>query len=126
MPATVYYDNDADLAAFCEGKTVASYRLWQPGPCPRAECMKESGVNVIVGLRPGQIVECGRERRAYRPARSGSFAKQADIIMILVNDEYQAKLYKEAIEPNLALRATRLRSDMGSISTSGRSYRPTT
>lgn len=99
MPAKVYYDNDADLNAL-RGKTVAVIGYGSQGHA-HALNMKESGVNVIVGLRPGKSWNAA-ESDGHKVLSVAEAAKQADIIMILVNDEYQAALYKEAIAPNLS------------------------
>jgi ketol-acid reductoisomerase len=98
MPATVYYDNDADLAAL-RGKKVAVIGYGSQGHA-HALNMKESGVDVIVGLRPGKSWHAA-EMDGHTVLPVAEAAKAADIIMILVNDEYQAALYKEQIEPNL-------------------------
>src|SRR5579871_4750983 len=99
MPAKVYYDSDADPAAL-RGKKVAVIGYGSQGHA-HALNMKESGVDVIVGLRPGKSWDAA-ESDGHVVMSVADAAKAADIIMILVNDEYQAALYKESIEPNLA------------------------
>src|SRR5579871_4748543 len=99
MPAKVYYDSDADPAAL-RGKKVAVIGYGSQGHA-HALNMKESGVEVIVGLRRGKSWDAA-ENDGHTVITVSDAAKAADIIMILVNDEYQAALYKESIEPNLA------------------------
>ena len=98
MPAKVYYDNDADLAIL-RGKTIAVIGYGSQGHA-HALNLKESGLTVLVGLRPGKSWDTavGDGHTVLSVAEA---SKQADIIMILVNDEYQAALYTESIEPNL-------------------------
>ncbi|MCB5496120.1 ketol-acid reductoisomerase, partial [[Ruminococcus] gnavus] len=58
-------------------------------------------VNVIIGLYEGSKSWKKAEEQGFEVYTSAEAAKKADIIMILINDELQAKLYKESIEPNL-------------------------
>ena len=74
MTARMYYDDDADPSALA-GPDGRDHRLRQPGPRPRAEPPRESGVDVVVGLAPGlQEPRAGRGGRASRswtsPTRS--------------------------------------------------------
>jgi ketol-acid reductoisomerase len=98
MPAKVYYDADADYAAL-RGKRIAVIGYGSQGHA-HALNLKDSGLDVIVGLRPGKSWAAA-ENDGHTVLTVAEAAKQADIIMILVNDEYQAALYKESIEPNL-------------------------
>jgi ketol-acid reductoisomerase len=99
MPAKVYYDADADLAAL-RGKKIAIIGYGSQGHA-HALNLKESGLDVVVGLRKGKSwIAAENDGHVVLPVAEA--AQQADIIMILVNDEYQAALYKETIEPNLA------------------------
>ncbi len=98
MPATIYYDSDADLAAL-RGKKVAVIGYGSQGHA-HALNLKESGIDVIVGLRKGKSWDAA-EGDGHTVLPVAEAVRQADIIMILVNDEYQAALYKESIEPNL-------------------------
>ncbi|MBQ7236758.1 MAG: ketol-acid reductoisomerase, partial [Clostridia bacterium] len=63
--------------------------------------LKDSGVNVVVGLYEGSKSWKKAESQGLKVMTSSEAAKVADIIMILINDEKQAKLYKESIEPHL-------------------------
>ena len=92
MPATIYYDTDADMNTL-RGKKVAVIGYGSQGHA-HALNLKESGVDVIVGLRPGKSWNAA-ESDGHTVMTVAEAAKAADIIMILVNDEYQAALYKE-------------------------------
>ena len=98
MAAKVYYDTDADLDTL-KGKKVAVIGYGSQGHA-HALNMRESGVDGIVGLRPGKSWDAA-EGDGLPVFTVAEAAKQADIIMILVNDEYQAAVYKESIEPHL-------------------------
>jgi len=99
MAAKVYYDADANPAAL-SGKKVAVIGYGSQGHA-HALNMKESGVDVVVGLRPGKSWDAA-ESDGHVVMSVSDAAIAADIIMILVNDEYQSALYKESIEPNLS------------------------
>ncbi|MEM8946103.1 MAG: ketol-acid reductoisomerase [Planctomycetota bacterium] len=99
MPATIYYDNDADLKAL-EGKTVAIIGYGSQGHA-HAQNLKESGVNVIVGQRPGGPNYDLAVSHGFEPLPAGEATKQADIINILLPDEVQADVYRDHIRENL-------------------------
>ena len=63
--------------------------------------MKDSGCDVIVGLYEGSKSWAKAEAQGLKVYTAAEAAKQADIIMILINDELQADMYKKDIEPNL-------------------------
>jgi ketol-acid reductoisomerase len=95
----MYYEKDCDLGAL-KGKTIAVIGYGSQGHA-HALNAKESGLKVIVGLYEGskswkKAEEAGFEVKAAREA-----AEAADFIMILINDEKQAKLYQESIKPAL-------------------------
>lgn len=98
MAAKVYYDSDADMSIL-NGKTVAVIGYGSQGHA-HALNLRESGVNVIVGLRKGKSWDAA-ESDGHTVLTVEEAAGQGDIIMILVNDEYQAAVYKEQIEPHL-------------------------
>ena len=95
----IYYESDCNLALL-DGKTVAIIGYGSQGHA-HALNLKESGVHVIVGLYEGSKSWAKAEAQGFEVYTSAEAAKKADIIMILINDELQAKLYKESIEPNL-------------------------
>ena len=97
--ARIFYQQDCDLQKL-NGKTVAIIGYGSQGHA-HALNLKDSGVNVIVGLYEGSKSWGKAEAQGLKVMTSAEAAKNADIIMILINDEKQAKLYKESIEPNL-------------------------
>jgi len=99
MPATIYYDADADLAHL-EGRTVAVLGYGSQGHA-HARNMHESGVDVIVGLREGSSSWAKAEEAGLQVMTTAEAVKAADIIMVLLPDTEQARVYKEDIEPNL-------------------------
>ncbi|MBR5242434.1 MAG: ketol-acid reductoisomerase, partial [Clostridia bacterium] len=97
--ANIYYQQDCNLNKL-DGKTVAIIGYGSQGHA-HALNLKESGVNVIVGLYNGSKSWAKAEAQGLKVMTAFDAAAAADIIMILINDEKQAKLYKESIEPNL-------------------------
>ena len=83
-----------------EGKTIAIIGYGSQGHA-HALNLKESGCNVIVGLYEGSRSWKKAEEQGFTVYTAAEAAKKADIIMILINDEKQAAMYKESIEPNL-------------------------
>jgi ketol-acid reductoisomerase len=99
MPAKVYYDNDADLNIL-RGKKIAVIGYGSQGHAHSLN-LKDSGLDVRVGLREGSKSWSKAEEAGLTVKTVAEAAKEADIIMILVNDEFQADVYREHIEPNL-------------------------
>jgi ketol-acid reductoisomerase len=99
MPATIYYDNDADLAAL-KGKTVAIIGYGSQGHA-QAQNLRDSGVNVVIGQRPGGKNYDLAISHGFKPMSAADAAKAADAINILVPDELQGDLYEKEIKPNL-------------------------
>ncbi len=97
--ARIFYQQDCNLQKL-NGKTVAIIGYGSQGHA-HALNLKDSGVNVIVGLYEGSKSWAKAEAQGLKVMTAADAAKNADIIMILINDESQAKLYKESIEPNL-------------------------
>ena len=97
--AKMYYEQECNLDNL-KGKTVAVIGYGSQGHA-HALNLHESGVNVIVGLYVGSKSWEKAEKAGLKVTTAAEAAKAADIIMILVNDEKQGKLYKESIEPNL-------------------------
>ena len=95
--ARIFYQQDCDLQKL-NGKTVAIIGYGSQGHA-HALNLKDSGVNVVVGLYEGSKSWAKAEAQGLKVMTSDQAAKAADIIMILINDEKQAKLYKESIEP---------------------------
>lgn len=97
--AKLFYEEDCNLSLL-NGKTVAIIGFGSQGHA-HALNLHESGVDVIVGLYEGSKSWAKAEEAGLKVMTAFDAAKNADIIMILINDEKQAKLYKESIEPNL-------------------------
>ena len=95
----IYYQEDCNLQKL-EGKTVAIIGYGSQGHA-HALNLKDSGVKVIIGLYAGSKSWAKAEEQGLSVMTVAEATKAADIIMILTNDEKQAKIYKESIEPNL-------------------------
>ena len=96
--AKVYYQKDVQENVL-QGKTIAIIGYGSQGHA-HAQNLKESGFEVIVGGRPGKSWDAA-QKDGLKVATVDEAAKAADVIMILLPDEHQAKIYKESIEPNL-------------------------
>jgi ketol-acid reductoisomerase len=99
MTATMYYDNDADPAAL-EGQTVAIIGYGSQGHA-HAQNLRDSGVDVVVGLAPGSKSRTLAEQAGLRVADVADAVRQADVIMIAVPDTVQKSVYDSEIGPNL-------------------------
>jgi ketol-acid reductoisomerase len=97
--AKVYYDQDADLDLL-KDKTVAiiGYGIQGRG---QALCLKDSGIRVLVSEMEGTPNFELAKKDGFIPISAAEAAKAADIIQILTQDHVQAKVYQEAIKPNL-------------------------
>ncbi|MFV8784194.1 ketol-acid reductoisomerase [Microbulbifer sp. SA54] len=96
----VYYDKDCDLSLI-KSKTVAIIGYGSQGHA-HANNLKDSGVaNVVVGLRKGSASWAKAEKAGLRVAEVTDAVKDADVVMILTPDEYQAAVYREQVAPNL-------------------------
>lgn len=92
----IYYEEDADLSTL-KGKTIAVIGYGNQGS-PQANCMKDSGLNVIIGLRP--------EGNSWERAKKDGFevfsvtdaVKKADVIHMLIPDTVQAAVYKKEMK----------------------------
>ena len=97
--ARIFYEKDCDLN-YLKGKTVAIIGYGSQGHA-HALNLKESGVNVIVGLYEGSKSWAKAEAQGMKVYTTSEAAKLADIIMILINDEKQKAVYEKDIAPNL-------------------------
>ncbi len=99
MSLNIYYDKDADLSII-KGKKVAIIGYGSQGHA-HANNLKDSGVDVTVGLRPssGSAVKATNSGLKVKPVPEA--VAEADLVMILTPDEFQSVLYREEIEPNI-------------------------
>ena len=97
--ARIFYESDCNLS-YLDGKTIAIIGYGSQGHA-HALNLKESGCHSIVGLYEGSKSWAKAESQGLEVYTAADAAKMADIIMILINDEKQADMYKKDIEPNL-------------------------
>ncbi len=97
--ARIFYEADCDQSLL-QGKTIAVIGYGSQGHA-HALNAKESGCKVIIGLYEGSPSWEKAQRQGMEVYTAAEAAKQADLIMILINDEKQAAMYKADIEPNL-------------------------
>ena len=97
--ARIFYQNDCDLSLL-DGKKVAIIGYGSQGHAHGLN-LKESGVDVVIGLYEGSKSKAKAEAQGLTVMKTADAVKVADIIMVLINDESQAKMYKEDIEPNI-------------------------
>ena len=97
--AKIFYESDTDISLL-DGKTVAIIGYGSQGHA-HALNLKESGVDVIVGLYEGSKSWAKAEEAGLSVATAGDASAKADIIMILLPDELQASIYEESIKENL-------------------------
>ncbi len=95
----IYYDKDADLSLI-QGKQVAIIGYGSQGHA-HANNLKDSGVNVCVGLREGSASAAKAKAAGLDVKSIADAVSSSDIVMILAPDEHQAELYKNEIEPNI-------------------------
>ena len=94
-----YYDQDADLSII-QGKKVAVIGYGSQGHA-HANNLKDSGVEVVVGLREGSSSAVKAKEAGIRIMSVEEASAWADVVMVLAPDEFQANIYSENIEPNL-------------------------
>jgi len=100
----IYYDKDADISII-KGMNVAIIGYGSQGHA-HANNLKDSGVNVVVGLREGSSSAKKAEDAGLAVNNVAEAVASADLVMILTPDEFQSVLYKEEIEPNIKQGAT--------------------
>ena len=100
----IFYDKDCDLSII-QGKKVAIIGYGSQGHA-HALNLKDSGVDVTVGLRKDSSSWKKAENAGLKVAEVEEAVKQADLVMILTPDEFQKQLYSDVIEPNIKHGAT--------------------
>ena len=100
----VYYDKDCDLSII-QGKKVAVIGYGSQGHAHACN-LKDSGVDVVVGLRKGSSSVAKAEAHGLKVADVATAVAQADVVMVLTPDEFQGNLYRDELEPNLKKGAT--------------------
>ncbi len=100
----VFYDKDADISLI-KNTTVAIIGYGSQGHA-HAQNLKDSGVNVIVGLRKGGASWDKAVNAGHNVKEIADATKEADFVMVLLPDENQPAVYRDSIEPNLKQGAT--------------------
>src|SRR3981189_3077142 len=98
MPATMFYDQDADLGLL-KGKTIAIIGYGSQGHA-QAQNLRDSGCNVVVGQRPGPPHPAPPSKHGFKPVTAAEAAEAGDLINILLPDEVQADVYTRDIKPH--------------------------
>lgn len=98
--AKMYYEKDCDLSKL-DGKLVAIIGYGSQGHA-HAQNLRDSGIQVIIGLRQSGKSWPLAKQDGFEVLSVAEATKKADVIMVLINDEAQADLYKQDIEPNLS------------------------
>lgn len=100
----VYYDKDCDLSII-QSKTVAMIGFGSQGHA-HAENLRDSGVNVVIGLKKGGKSWAKAEAKGFEVLTVEEASAKGDVVMILLPDENQKEIYEAQIEPNLKQGAT--------------------
>src|SRR3712207_1323814 len=100
MPATVYYESDADRSLVA-GRKVAIIGYGSQGHAHSLN-LRDSGIDVRVGLREGSSSRAKAEAAGLRVVPIDTAAAEADVVMLLLPDTEQKRVYEESIAPHLA------------------------
>jgi len=98
--AQMFYDDDADLSLI-QGKNVAVIGYGSQGHA-HALSLRDSGVDVRIGLQPGSKSRAKAEAEGLRVVTPAEAAEESDVVVILAPDQHQRKIYAEEIAPQLA------------------------
>ena len=104
MALNIYYDKDADLSIIKSAK-VSIIGYGSQGHAHACN-LQDSGVDVTVGLREGSASRAKAAAHGLKVADVPAAVAEADLVMILTPDEFQGRLYREDIEPNIRQGAT--------------------
>src|SRR6056300_696081 len=104
MAVNIYYDKDCDISII-KGMKVAILGYGSQGHA-HANNLKDSGVDVVVALRPGSASAAKAEAAGLSVATVEDAVAASDLVMVLTPDEFQSQLYRDQIEPNLKKGAT--------------------
>jgi ketol-acid reductoisomerase len=99
MPATIYYDKDADLAAL-KGKTISIIGYGSQGHA-HAQNLRDSGLNVVVGQRPGGPNYDLAVSHGFKPVSAEEATEKGDLVNMLLPDEIQGDIYRSSVLPKL-------------------------
>src|SRR5919112_407206 len=99
MPATMFYDQDADLRLL-KNKTIAIIGYGSQGHA-QAQNLRDSGCKVVVGQRPGSANHDLAVEHGFKPVSAAEAAEAGDLVNILLPDEVQADIYARDIRPHL-------------------------
>lgn len=99
MPATIYYEDDADLSVL-KDKTIAILGYGSQGHA-QAQNLRDSGCKVIIGQRPGGKNYDLAKEHGFDPMSAADATKAADVVNILLPDEVQGDVFKNEIRDNL-------------------------
>ena len=99
MPATIYYDQDADLGLL-KGKTIAIIGYGSQGHA-QAQNLRDSGCTVLVGQRPGSANYEQAVKDGFKPVSAAEAAEAGDLVNVLLPDEVTADIYNRDIKPKL-------------------------
>jgi ketol-acid reductoisomerase len=99
MTLNIYYDKDADLSLI-KARKVSIIGYGSQGHA-HANNLRDSGVDVTVGLREGSISVAKAKNAGLAVKSVEDAVRGADVVMILAPDEHQARLYREQVEPNI-------------------------
>ena len=100
MPATIYYDDDADLSVL-DGKTIAILGYGSQGHA-QAQNLRDSGCNVIIGQRPGGPNYDLAKSHGFEPMSAAEATAKADMVNVLLPDEVQGDIFRDHIRDNLS------------------------
>jgi len=95
----IYYEQDAPMDIL-QGKTIAIIGYGSQGHA-HAQNLRDSGLSVVIGQRPGSANYDLAVKHGFEPVSASEAAAKGDLIMVLVPDHVQGRLYESAIKPNL-------------------------